>query len=260
MRAPCVVILGLGRGVGLASARRFAESGWSVMIVDKDRKQLARGQDDLGELAQFLHEDQATKLGLKNALSGTLEQFDGVDVVLQIPPVPEPTSLLDIKVEDIESGLAVSARSAVMAGQVFGSEMVREIREHELATERPPYPKSFIYLLGRSALSAEAGSPAQTVMHGAVHSVMKTLAVELAPWSIRSNAVVATRGSSTEKEDWLKKRTPLGRSARAQEIADAAFFLASPQASYIIGHTLVLDGGRSALTGMMKDRDPSALL
>ena len=81
MRAPAIVILGLGKGVGASCARKFAESGWSVMIVEDDQKALARASDDLGDLASYLSENQSTRLGLKNALSGMLEQFDGVDVV-----------------------------------------------------------------------------------------------------------------------------------------------------------------------------------
>lgn len=253
MRAPAVAILGLGRGVGIACARRFAEAKWSVIIVDGDQKNLDRAEDDLGELCHYLHEDQSTRLGLKNALAGTLEQCDGVDLVLHIPPLPEPALLDDLDLSRFARDLTATATTSLMAAQIFGREMVSEIEAHELNTERPPYSKSFLQILSRAAISADTGYVSQSVTQGAVLSVMKAIAVEFTDMPIRSNAIVATRPRSEDTEVWLRHRTPLGRSAKAREIADAAFFLASSEASYITGHALVLDGGRSVLNGLVGD-------
>lgn len=253
MRAPAIVILGLGRGVGASCARKFAEADWSVMIVDGDQKALSRAKDDLGDLASYLSENQSTRLGLKNALSGTLEQFEGVDVVLNIPPISEPVGMDDLTLERVSQDLKETATTALMAGQVFGREMVEELRAHEDNAERIPYKKSFIQLLSRAAIGANPGSPLQTVTQGAVLSVMKALAIEYAPWKIRSNAIVAVRPHSEQTEPWLKQRTPLRRAARASEIADAAYFLASSEGSYVNGHALELDGGRGALNGILPE-------
>ena len=253
MRAPSVVILGLGRGVGIACARRFAEAKWSVVIVDGEQKTLDRAKDDLGDLAHYLHEDQRTRLGLKNALAGTLEQSDGVDLVLHVPPLSDMCPLDDLDIETFSKDLAATATTSLLAAQIFGREMVSEIEAHELNTERPPYPKSFLQILSRAAISSDPGGISQSITQGAVLAVMKSLALEFTGTAIRSNAIVATRPRSEETEPWLRNRTPLGRSAKAREIADAAYFLGSSESSYITGHALVLDGGRSVLNGVLGD-------
>ena len=254
MRDPVVAILGLGKGAGITCARKFAEFGWSVMIIDGDQKVLDRAEDDLGELVCYLHEDQTTRLGLKNALSGTLEQFDGVDVLLNIPPIMDPVGLDELTLDRVSQDLKATASTALMAAQVFGREMIREIKERDENADRLPYKKSFIQLLSRAAVSVDGGAPLQTVTQGAVLSVMKSLVVEFAPYKIRSNAIVATRPHATETEPWLKQRTPLGRAARASEIAEAAYYLASAEAAYINGHALELDGGRSVLNGLIESK------
>ena len=251
MRAPAIVILGLGRGVGASCARKFAESGWSVMVVDGNQKALARAEDDLGDLASYLSENQSTRLGLKNALSGMLEQFDGVDVVLNIPPISEPVSMNELTLERVTQELKETTTTALLAGQVFGREMVNELRAHEDNAERVPYKKSFIQLLSRAAVAGNPGHPLNTVTQGSVLSVMKALALEYAPWRIRSNAIVAVRPHSEETEPWMKERTPLRRAARPSEIAEAAFYLASSEGAYVNGHALELDGGRGVLNGVM---------
>lgn len=255
MRQPSVVILGLGRGSGLACARRFAEDGWSVTIVDGNHKSLANAQHDLGKLANYLHEDQTTRLGLKNALSGTLEQFDGIDAVLHIPPLPEDSRLEDMDMAQFAKDLEHTALSAMMAGQIFGTEMIREIKEHEANTEKPPYPKSFLQILTMSAALGDPGSPAKYVTQASVLSVMKALALELAPYGIRSNAVVSARPVNEAADGWVKQRTPLGRTAKAREIANTAIFASSAEAGFMTGHSFVLDGGRSLLNGLFRDPD-----
>lgn len=65
------------------------------------------------------------------------------------------------------------------------------------------------------------------------------------------NAIVAIRPREEKMETWTGKRTPLGRAALADEIADSAAFLASPEAAIITGEVLRLDGGRSGLAGIL---------
>ena len=148
MRAPCVAILGHGRGTGIACARKFQSEGWSVMIIDGDHKNLDKAKSELGESVGYLHEDQTTRLGLKNALSGTLEQFDSVDTVIHIPPEPTETPFLEMDSSVFAKDLERTTLAAFMSAHVFGAEMARELKELELHSERPPYPKSILQVLG----------------------------------------------------------------------------------------------------------------
>lgn len=251
MRAPCAVLLGLGQGSGLACARRFAEAKWSVMIVDGNQKSLDRAENDLGELCHYLHEDQHTRLGLKNALAGTLEQFNGVDVVISVPPLPENLPLQEMTIEALTALYQKGAMSYLLAAKVFSAEMIRELNWSDEHVERPVHVKSFLTILSRAAVSSDPGGLMSSASQGATLAAVKSLAIDLAPHRIRSNAVISVRPRAEAAEDWLKSRTPLGRSSKPDELADAAFFLASHQAKFITGQGLELDGGRSYLNGVI---------
>ena len=252
MRAPCIVILGLGQGVGLACAHRFVDAKWSVVIVDANHEVLNRAEKDMGDSCVYLHEDQFTRLGLKNALAGTLEQCDGVDFVLSIPPIPEAGELNEMTAEALTTLYRKSSVSSLLAAQTFSKEMIREIAEEGEQVERLPNGKGFLHILSRAALAGDPDHIAASLSQGALLSVMKSLALEFAPHSIRSNALVAVRPRSEKTEPWLKHRTPLGRSARPSEIAEAAFFLTAPESRFITGQTIEIDGGRSVLNGIYK--------
>lgn len=246
-----MVMLGVGQVAGLACARRFAENKWSVMIVDGDQKNLDRAESDLGDLCSYLHEDQYTKLGLKNALAGTLDEYDGVDCVLTLPPLPDPASLVDISVDAMKSLYQKGAISLLMAAKVFSAEMIRELEWEAEQVERRTHDKSFVGVLSRLALSSDYDRFTGALSHGAILSALKALALELAPHRIRSNAVIAIRPRADGEDNWLVSRTPLGRSPRPDELAEMALFLASPEARFMTGQTIELDGGRSVLNGVV---------
>lgn len=80
-----------------------------------------------------------------------------------------------------------------------------------------------------------------------VNSLIKSFAIELAPYGVRVNGVApgSIEGTMIPREQWaaLAERIPLGRLGRPEEVADAVWFLCSPQASYITGHLLDVNGG-----------------
>ena len=105
---------------------------------------------------------------------------------------------------------------------------------------------------GRTGYAALSPSPQGTKPHyaaskAAVLSLVKSLAIELAGDGVRVNAVVpgSIEGTMIPRERWpeLAARIPFGRLGRAEEIAEAAWFLCSPQAGYITGHALDVNGG-----------------
>ncbi|MCL4748108.1 MAG: SDR family oxidoreductase, partial [Burkholderiaceae bacterium] len=105
---------------------------------------------------------------------------------------------------------------------------------------------------GRVGYAALDPSPAGTKPHycaskAGVMSLARSLAIELAPDGVRVNCVApgSIEGEMIARERWpqIAARVPLGRMGRPQEIADACWFLCSPQASYITGHVLDVNGG-----------------
>jgi len=108
------------------------------------------------------------------------------------------------------------------------------------------------FVLSMSARLASPGRFAESISQAAIEAVVQASAVELAEARIRVNAISAIRPRAEDDEPWLKIRTPLGRAALADEIAEAVGFLASPGAAIITGETLIMDGGRLQLGGTLE--------
>ncbi|MFM8245383.1 MAG: SDR family NAD(P)-dependent oxidoreductase, partial [Burkholderiaceae bacterium] len=112
-----------------------------------------------------------------------------------------------------------------------------------------------VFISSRAAKVGYAGfdpAPSGTKAHycaskAGVNSLIKSFAIELAPYGVRVNGVApgSIEGTMIPREQWagLAERIPLGRLGRPEEVADAVWFLCSPQASYITGHLLDVNGG-----------------
>ena len=109
------------------------------------------------------------------------------------------------------------------------------------------------FVLSLSAQQVSEGDFADAVMQHAILGVVRAGAVDLASKGIRVNAICALRPRAESEDPWLRKRTPLGRASLADEIAEAALYLSSPKSAIITGETLVMDGGRSRLSGIIDD-------
>ncbi len=246
------VILGLGRDVGAAMARRFSDNGHNVLIADPDRDKVEHALAGLNGDAASHTGDLHTRLGLRNCLAAGLEAFDRVDNVILIPPIPEPDKLTGLNMDDFDRALAKSTRGAVLTLRIFAEHFAGEEDIPGAAVERARQKGSVTFVLNLAAHLANPGFFTQGIAQHAMLGVMRVGAVELAQAGVRCNAVVAIRPRAEEDEPWLRSRTPLKRAATADEIADAAIYLASPESAIITGQTLVLDGGRSILGGVLE--------
>lgn len=251
MEKSITVIIGLGQTVGDALARRFLDAGHDVLAVDPDQALLTELRKSVGEKIELHHGPIHTKLGLRNALSAALERFDRVDNVICIPSLPEPDALLSLNMETFEGELAKSVRGAVQTLRVFSAQMVEQYEDPSNAADRSRQNGSFSFILSLGAAMSQPGWFSESVMQQAIHGVVKASALELADVDIRVNAVISLRPRAEGREPWLKDRTPSGRPALAEEIAETAYFLANPASAIITGEAIVLDGGRRQLSGLI---------
>lgn len=255
MDKPVTLIIGLGKTVGDAVARRFLDEGHAVLAVDPDARLLEELKKTAGEKMAYHHGVTHTKLGLRNAMAAALETYHFVDNVVCIPPLPEPDRLMDLDMEDFETVLMKTARGAVQTLRVFTPELIAERPEAENAADRTRQTGTFTFILSLGASMAQPGWFSESVSQHAIMGIIKAAAIELAPEAVRVNAVIALRPRAEGREPWLQERTPMGRPSLAEEIAETATFLASPNSAIITGEAITLDGGRRFLSGLIESDD-----
>jgi NAD(P)-dependent dehydrogenase (short-subunit alcohol dehydrogenase family) len=242
------IVTGASRGIGEAIALQFAASGAKVMLA-------ARKLDGLSAVAEAMRakgydvDCRACHTGKKEELQllidATLARFGHIDVLVNNAATnPHFGPMLTVDDGQWEKTFEVNLKG------YFNS--ARMVAEHLMARGSPGN------IINVASVVALAGTPLQGVYaatKAAVISMTQTLACELGPQNIRVNAIapgiVKTRFASALTDnpaimDPIINRTPLGRFATPDEIAGGALYLASDAASFVTGHTLVIDGGLTA--------------
>jgi NAD(P)-dependent dehydrogenase (short-subunit alcohol dehydrogenase family) len=239
------IVTGASRGIGEAIARSFAAHGAKVVITARKLESVesvaasirAEGGEALALAAHAGKADQVQAL-----VDQTVAQFGKVDVLVNNAATnPHFGPMLTV-----DAGAWKKTFEVNLEGYF---EAARAVANHLLARNAKGS------IVNVASMVALAGAPLQGVYamtKAAVVSMTKTLATELGPSGIRVNAIapglVETRFAQAliTNDDIVKRvvdRTPLGRYAEPSEIAPAALFLASDAASFVTGHTLVVDGG-----------------
>ena len=251
MAQPVTVILGLGREVGDAVSLRFSELGHRVVAADPNDERIATARNVLPNEVLLHHGELHTRLGLRNAMATAVEAFGRVDNLVVIPEMEAPDTLDDFSQERFDKAVARTLRGSAQALKVFAERVEEQADLPSAGAERIRQKGAVTFILSYAALASVPGRFSETVTQSAVLGVVRAGAIELAESLIRVNGIVAIRPREERIESWTTRRTPLGRAALADEIADAARFLSSPEAAIITGEVLKLDGGRSGLSGIL---------
>ena len=229
------------RGIGWATAKRFADEGARVVILDIDAvaaEQAARaiGPQHLG-LACDVRDEAACKLSVQQVL----DAFGRIDILVNNAGVSQSHRLMDSTQADYDLVMDVSVRGAY--------NMSRAVVPHMRSRQR-----GAIVCMGSVAAQRGGGilgGPHYSAAKGAIQTLAKAMARELAPDGIRANAIapgmVDTDLLVGKIDDAGKRRVadgiPLGRLAVPADIANACLFLVSDQSAYITGVVLDVSGG-----------------
>ncbi|MBY8822637.1 SDR family NAD(P)-dependent oxidoreductase [Sphingomonas colocasiae] len=239
------LITGASRGLGRDIAKRLADAGAAVALLDRKAHwsaELAEEIAQAGGRALPLGCDVSDRAALHAAFAEAAEAFGGLDVVVnnamwtRYAPIPE------IDQETVDRMLGVG-----IAAIVWGTQAA-------VAAMRPRGGGAIVNI---ASVSAKLGLPNAMVYCGvkaAVEGMTRSSAIELAPFNIRVNAVapstVATEGVRAMLDDATFEArvasTPLGRLGETADIAEAVLFLADPKRSgFVTGQSLLVDGGIS---------------
>ncbi len=237
------LVTGGGSGMGAAIAETYAREGARVAVVDVDGDAARNVASAIGKSAIAVRCDVTKRSDIDAAVAETVKAFGALDVLVNnagVAHVNKP--LLDIDEKEFDRVFAVNVKGLFL----FSQAAVRVMREKG---------GGVIINIGSTAgLRPRPGLSAYNATKGAVHNLTKTLAVELAPDKIRVVAIapVATDtpllptflGPAPGMREKFIATVPLGRLATAQDIADAALFLASGDAKFLTGNIMEVDGGR----------------
>ncbi|MGD2131931.1 MAG: SDR family oxidoreductase [Maricaulaceae bacterium] len=252
------VITGGARGIGLACARRFHKAGANVVIADVNEEAGAEAADELGAAsgrALFVRCDVSERLHVRNLLAETLSTFGHVEVLVNNAGISARGDILELSEEDFDRVLGTNLKGAFVVSQVFARQMAAQI---EAVDERSDAARKRYAIVNMSSVNGAAAIASQVAYNaskGGLDQLTRSMALGLVGKGIRVNAVAPGSVNTDvlqlvvndpEKMKVVLARTPIGRVADVDEVASVVEFLASEAASYMIGQTVYVDGGRMA--------------
>jgi 3-oxoacyl-[acyl-carrier protein] reductase len=237
------IVTGGGSGMGAAIAETYAREGAHVAVVDVDGAAAAKVARKIGNTAIAIKCDVTKRADIDAAVLETASAFGGLNVLVNnagVAHVNKPVMEIDEK--EFDRVFDVNVKGLFMFTQAV------------LPGMRKQGAGVIINIGSTAGLRPRPGLSAYNATKGAVHNLTRTLAVELAPDKIRVCAIapVATDtpllptflGPAPGMREKFIATVPLGRLATAQDIADAALFLASDEARFLTGNIMEVDGGR----------------
>lgn len=235
------IITGAGRNIGRAIAEVFGGEGASVVCNDispevaEETAQFVRAQ---GGRAAAVAADIGTRAGAHKLVTGCLETFGRIDAVVHNAGISRSAGILTVSDDDWNQTLGVILTGAYLVGQATARWMVdNEVRG------------SIVNVVSTSGHRGRAGAAAYCAAKGGLLNLTKAMAIDLAPYGIRVNSVSPTQTGvpvGGGSRDTPPAGIPLGRFGEPQDQAHAVAFLASPQAAFITGADLRVDGGALA--------------
>lgn len=259
------IVTGAARGIGFACARRLLEDGHRVVLSDMDGAGCEHALAEVGfeaDRAISVECDVSDKLQVHNLIANSMAAFGRIDGLINNAGIALKGGALDLSISDFDRVLAVNLRGAFLVSKAVATHMVNEIENRDDRSHLTDRPYVIINMSSINDTVAIPDYMAYTVSKGGLLQMTRAMAIELAPYGIRVNAIgpgsVKTdmlAGVSGDKLDEIHARTPLGRVALPDEVAGVASFLASDDSSYITGQCIYVDGGRLALNYTMPPKE-----
>jgi NAD(P)-dependent dehydrogenase (short-subunit alcohol dehydrogenase family) len=237
-----VFVTGGTRGLGKAMAEAFLEEGARVGVNDWGKESVAKFEEELrGKAARAYVADVTDYQAMETVAQRVAEEWGGVDILINNAGIVNPLVPSEkIKKEDFDRVIEVNLKGAFYATQIFGRSMIAR------GSGR------IISISSQVALFGERGFLPYALSKAGLQIMTRNLASEWSRFGVTLCCVAPgfIKGGMNEAlvkrqhlVDFLSKRTPLGRMGTVGELVATMLFLASPEAQYINGETIVMDGG-----------------
>jgi len=239
-----VLVTGGSVGIGLATALAFAREGAKVVVSARREVEGIAAVKDIqaaGGLANFVRADVALEADVVAMVAHTVKTFGKLDVVFNNAGVEGKLGPIEtLGVADFDETFGINVRGTWL--------VMKHALPHLTATKGA--------IINNSSVAADLGMAGTTIYaasKGAITTLTRTAAIEFVKAGVRVNAVspgpiqtdMGARffGSLDNMRGFAKTAVPLGVPGVPTDIAEAVLYLASPQASFVVGQTLTIDGG-----------------
>lgn len=243
------IVTGGGAGFGDGICRRFAAEGARVVVNDvneQDGRAAVEAIREAGGEAEFVHADVSRDEDTARLVGETLERYRALDVMVNNAGVPQRNQPMEEVAEaEFDRIFAVNVKAIYWAAK------------HCVPVMRRQGGGCIVNTASTAAISPRPGLVWYNGSKGAVNTITRSMAIELAADRIRVNAVCPVAGDTQMLAEFLGGEVteemyskfvgtvPLGRLSRPEDIANAALFLASDEAELLTGVCLPVDGGRT---------------
>jgi len=237
------LVTGASRSIGAAIAKRLAADGASVVITysasPEKANDVVREIQSAGGKALAVKADAADEKAVRAAVTKTVTEFGGIDILVNNAGALAIAPIEQFTIEDFDKSIAVNVRGVFVATQEASKHLRdggRIIHIGSTNSDRMPFAGGSVYALTKSAIVG----------------FTKGLARDLAPRNITVNNVqpgpvnTDMNPENGPFAETMKSLMALKRYGRADEIAGMVSYLAGPEASYVTGASLLIDGGFAA--------------
>ncbi|HEY5823133.1 MAG TPA: SDR family oxidoreductase [Cyclobacteriaceae bacterium] len=240
------IVTGAGQGIGLEICKQLAEQGAHVVLNDLEESLAEEGAEAIRKnhgSCISLSGDASDNDFIQKMIDETVAHFGKVDIVIANAGITLFGEFLTYSKEDFMRVMEVNLGGSFFLAQAAASQMIRQ-----------ETPGSILFMSSVTGHQAHKNLAAYGMSKAALEMLAKTLVIELSSNKITVNTI-APGATMTERtasdpdyEKTWSKITPMGRPATAQDIAQAALFLVSPQARHITGQSLIVDGGWTSVS------------
>jgi 3-oxoacyl-[acyl-carrier protein] reductase len=240
LKEKVAIVTGSRRGIGYGTVLALAKEGCTVVVSDVDQKdceKIVAEVEGTGGKGFALKCDVSNKSEVDHLVAETMKKFGKLDILVNNAGIMPFGPFLDLTEESWDQVMNVNIKSVFLCSQAAAKVM-----------------KPGSKIVNIASIAAVIGFPAMThycASKGAVMSMTRALALELAPNKINVNAIApgaidtpAMRQAATDEEvEQTVAFIPCGRIGTPADIANAVVFLASDKSDFIMGQTLIVDGG-----------------